>query len=81
MELAGRNGMAVELRLFSEPRKEQDADAQPPTVSVSLRDLLPLLTVAHRNNFLWIQDFLEDEVVVTPDLYDVLRAFQAVRPA
>lgn len=72
--------MAAELRLFAEPRKDQEADLQAPTVSISLRDLLPLLTMAHRNNFLWIQDFLEDEVVVTTDLYDVLRAFQAVRP-
>jgi hypothetical protein len=73
--------MAAHLRIFSEPRKETEPEAQPPTVSVSLRDLLPLLTMAHRNNFLWLQDFLEDEVVVTPDLYDVLRAFQAVRPS
>jgi len=73
--------MAAQLRIFSEPRGEQEPETQTATVAVSLRDLLPLLTMAHRNNFLWLQDFLEDEIVVTPDLYDVLRAFQAVRPS
>ena len=43
---------------------------------VSLSDLLPLLTLAHRSNYLWLQDFLDDEVAVTPDLYEVLRAFR-----
>ena len=44
-------------------------------------DLLPLLTLAHRNNYLWLQDFLDDEVAVTPDLYEVLRAFRCRRPS
>jgi hypothetical protein len=32
-----------------------------------------------KNNYLWLQDFLEDQVTVTPDLYDVLRSFTKVR--
>ena len=44
--------------------------------------LLPLLAFAKKNNYLWLQDFLEDEVTVTPDLYDVLRSFcQHRRPS
>jgi len=73
--------MGAHLRIFSEPRGQNDPEPQPPGVVISLRDLLPLLTLAHRNNFLWLQDFLDDEVVVTGDLYDVLRAFQAMRPS
>jgi hypothetical protein len=53
---------------------------QEPTVRVSLGDLLPLLALAQRRNYLWLQDFLEDEVRITSDLYEVLRAFQC-RPS
>jgi hypothetical protein len=55
-------------------------EAQEPAVRVSLGDLLPLLALAQRRNYLWLQDFLEDEVCITPDLYEVLRAFQC-RPS
>jgi len=40
---------------------------------------LPLLTLAKRHNYLWLQDFLDDEICVTPDLYEVLRAFRQQR--
>jgi hypothetical protein len=46
-----------------------------------LGDLLPLVALAHRNNYLWLQDFLDDEVSITDDLYEVLRAFQCYRPS
>ena len=50
-------------------------------VNVTLGELLPLVALAHRNNYIWLQDFLEDEVSITPDLYDVLRAFRCYRPS
>ena len=71
--------MPAHLRVYSEDL-DTDVDlAQDPTVRVRLADLLPLLAVAKKNNYLWLQDFLEDQVTVTPDLYDVLRSFNAVR--
>jgi hypothetical protein len=71
--------MAAHLRVFpSSPAPA--ADVQDPSVRVSLGDLLPLLALAHRRNYVWLQDFLEDEVSITPDLYEVLRAFQC-RPS
>jgi hypothetical protein len=69
--------MAAQLRVF--PTAPEPASGQEPTVRVSLADLLPLVTLAHRNNYLWLQDFLDDEVAVTPDLYEVLRAFRCSR--
>lgn len=65
--------MAVHLRVFSETA---DDDEHPePVIRVRLGDLLPLIAVAKKNNYLWLQDFLDDEVAVTSDLYEVLRAF------
>jgi len=69
--------MAARLRVFCEDSVA--LEQQEPSVRVSLGDLLPLLAIAKRHNYLWLQDFLEDEVCVTPDLYEVLRAFRAAR--
>ncbi len=71
--------MAAQLRLFSSSSEVDDAP--PATVRVSLRELLPLIALARRHNYLWLQDFLDDEVRVTEDLYEVLRAFRCYRPS
>jgi hypothetical protein len=72
--------MAAHLRVFSE--HESDTAVQDPSIRIRLGDLLPLLAFAKRNNYMWIQDFLDDEVTVTSDLYDVLRSFShAHRPS
>ncbi len=71
--------MPAHLRLYSETLDSEQDDNQDPTIRIRLADLLPLLAFAKKNNYLWLQDFLEDEVTVTPDLYDVLRSFSTVR--
>lgn len=73
--------MAMHLRVFPAPHEDAELEAPSPSVRVRLGDLLPLLAVAQRNNYLWLQDFIEDEVAVTPDLYEVLRAFRTYRPS
>lgn len=71
--------MALQLRVFSDVFDDAYEEGQEPTVKVSLAELLPLLSMAKRNNYLWLQDFLDDEVCITPDLYEVLRSFSGVR--
>jgi len=73
--------MAAHLRVYPLAKDDSAPVAQEPTVRVSLGDLLPLVALAHRHNYLWLQDFLEDEVIITPDLYEVLRAFRYSRPS
>ena len=61
-----------------------DAEAPPaPEASVRIRlgELLPLVAMAQRMHFIWLQDFLDDEVMVTNDLYEVLQAFRTCRPS
>jgi hypothetical protein len=72
--------MSAQLRVYAAPEEWEQDQTQDPSVRISLADLLPLLAVAKKNNYLWLQDFLNDAVTVTPDLYDVLRSFRAVRP-
>jgi hypothetical protein len=73
--------MAAHLRVYPLSRDDADPEIQEPTVHVHLGDLLPLVALAHRNNYHWLQDFLDDEVAITPDLYEVLRAFRYNRPS
>jgi hypothetical protein len=70
--------MPAHLRVFpQEPR----TFVQQPTVHVRLGDFFPLLAQAHRDNYLWLNDFEDDEIVISEDLYEVLRSFRAYRPS
>lgn len=75
--------MAMHLRVYPAPEEEccSFPEASAPDVRISLGDLLPLIALAQRRNYLWLQDFLDDEVKISSDLYEVLRAFQAYRPS
>ena len=72
--------MALQLKLYSPP-VEETANRQDPDVRVRLGDLLPLVAVAQRMNFIWLKDFLDDEVAVSEDLYEVMQAFRGTRPS
>ena len=71
--------MAARLRLYSPP-EDLAADGPEPEVRVRLGDLLPLVAMAQRMNFIWLKDFLDDEVGVSRDLYEVMQAFRSSRP-
>ena len=71
--------MAARLRLYSPPPDEA-MDRPEPDVRVPLGDLLPLVAMAQRMNFIWLKDFLDDEVVVSHDLYEVMQAFRSSKP-
>jgi hypothetical protein len=73
--------MAAHLRVYPTPQEPAYGETQEPSVRISLRDLLPLIAAGQRRNHLWLHDFLDDEVCVTPDLYEVLRAFRMYRPS
>ena len=73
--------MAAQLRVYPSSAESDYSELQEPTVGVRFGDLLPLVALAQRQNYLWLQDFLNDEVRVTSDLYEVLRAFRSYRPS
>ena len=74
--------MPPHLKLFPaiETPDVDDFDDRLPEIRVRLRDLLPLVAMAQKRHFLWLQDFLDDEVAVSPDLNDVLSAFRSGSP-
>jgi hypothetical protein len=73
--------MAAQLRVYPAPDRAAAPDVPEPTVRISLADLLPLLSLARRHNYAWLHDFLDDEVSITEDLYQVLQAFRCYRPS
>ncbi len=72
--------MAARLKVYNADESYDDLFAPEPSVRVRLSDLLPIVEMAHRRNFTWLKDFLEDEVAISDDLYDVLQNFSRVRP-
>jgi hypothetical protein len=72
--------MAARLRLYMPP-EETTATRPEPDVRVRLGDLLPLVAMAQRMNFIWLKDFLDDEVAISQDLYEVMQAFRSSRPS
>lgn len=72
--------MAARLRLYKPPAEEVAEDPVDPEVRVRLGDLLPVAAMAQRMNFIWLKDFLDDEVMVSHDLYEVMQAFRSSKP-
>ena len=72
--------MALRLKLYNPPADEVE-ERPDPDVRVRLGDLLPLVAVAERMNFIWLKDFLDDEVAVSEDLYEVMQAFRGTTPS
>jgi hypothetical protein len=73
--------MSAQLRVYPLSQEAACLDRPSPAVGVPLRDLLPLVAMAQRHNYLWLQDFLDDEVRITADLYEVLQTFRSYRPS
>ena len=73
--------MPPRLRVYATPEDDLEPQGQPATVRVTLGELLPLVALANRRNYVWLQDFLDDQVTITPDLYEILRTFQTYRPS
>ncbi len=72
--------MTTRLKIFTPVVEEAEELRPEPDVRVRLGDLLPLVAMAQRMNFIWLKDFLDDEVAVSEDLYEVLQAFRSSRP-
>ena len=75
----------IPLRIYYGPQEDtagmQVADTSDPrqTVTVSLGEILPLLTDAIQSDRTWLRDFENDEVTISMDLYEVILAYQFYR--
>ena len=69
------------LRLYPQPEEDVPEGEHAPAVPIRLSDLYPLLAQACRDNYVWLRDFEHDELLVSPDLFEVVRAFADCRPS
>jgi hypothetical protein len=61
----------------SAPTSEPKPDH--PVVTVPLGEVLPMLVDAARHQRAWLGDFLEDEITISSDLYEIILAYQHYR--
>ncbi len=71
----------AQLRVFPRPDDESQEKDHAPAVPVRLLDLYPLLAQAYRDNYVWLRDFEDEELMVSGDLFEVVRAFSDCRPS
>jgi hypothetical protein len=69
------------LRVFPQPDDDAPDAEHGPAVPIRLSDLYPLLAQAYRDNYVWLRDFEQDQLLVSPDLFEVVRAFADCRPS
>ncbi len=72
------------LRVYYGPQEESAtvavaADKAHDRISVPLTEVLPLLADAVRSDRTWLNDFADDEISISMDLYEVLLAYQHYR--
>ena len=70
------------LRIFCGPQDtvvEAPTANEPAQVTVPLSDIFPLLADAVHSKRTWLEDFGNDEISISPDLYDVLLSYQHFR--
>lgn len=76
--------MASHLRVFRETEEFDEVEGfdpnDVPAVGIRLGDLLPLVALAQKRHFIWLKDFLDDEIRISVDLHDVLQAFRSAKP-
>ena len=71
--------MRPRLRLFT--GDESVATLPEPVVNISFAELTRILSDASSVDRTWLQDFADDEICVSGDLYDVLCACRHLRPS
>jgi hypothetical protein len=70
--------MRHRLRLFTGDETASTATAE--QVTVRLGDISRALRDATRWNRTWLEDFADDEVQVSSDLYEIISAYMRLRP-
>ncbi len=63
------------FRVFTGSENES-ATTDPDRVTVPVGDIFPLLADALDDNRAWLNDFADEEITVSSDLYDVMMAYR-----
>lgn len=72
--------MRHRLRLFTGEQSPVPSEDSRFSVRVRLSDISNALLDAIRSDRAWIEDFADDEVAVSADLFEVISAYRRYRP-
>jgi hypothetical protein len=68
------------LRVYYGPESEVVSTVEPQpsdnSVSIPLAEILPALADAVSQGRTWVNDFADDEITISADLYDMILAYQ-----
>lgn len=72
------------LRIYYGPEEsvltaEEHGSGARPMVTLPLADVLPLMVEAYHDRRAWLNDFSDDPMTISSDLYEVLLAYQHFR--
>ena len=73
--------MRPRLRLFMGNEGPDGTESEPPQVSMELKEFARILGDAINWDRSWLQDFDDEEVRLSADLYEVLTAYSQMRPS
>lgn len=78
----------IKLTLFRGNSVAADSSSETPyitnstdSVTLRLKDILPVLDQAASNRLSWVRDFEDDPIVVSRDFYEVLLTYQNMKRA
>lgn len=69
--------MRPRLRLYT--GEQEQTHPEPPPVTIRLGDVTQILRDAVAQDRTWLQDFEEEEIQISPDLYEVLCTYWQLR--
>lgn len=73
--------MRPRLRLFIGADEPESSTVAEPEVTIKLEELTRILADAIIWDRTWIQDFADDDVRISADLFEVLSAYAHLRPS
>ena len=73
------------LRVYYGPEAQlavaQEEGPTSDTVTLPIAEIFPLLADAVHSSRTWLQDFTDEEITISADLYEVILAYQHLRPS
>ncbi len=74
------------LRIYHGPESDpapvlQESAPSQNSVTLPLSEVFPLLADAVRSQRTWLRDFEDDEITISSDLYEVIAAYNHLRPS
>ena len=72
--------MRTRLKLFVGDDEQQHGESTAPDAVMPLREFTRVIADAVTWDRTWLQDFADDQIVISQDLYEIIRMYDDVHP-